>query len=137
MQGDCLERLRRDLIKKLRATFDYNPEGYLIRKSTGAPCGQHANHPEGYARVRVGRRILPAHRVIFAIVHGEIPGEVAHINGDRVDNRIENLRDVSRSENCHNYKIHTQARKREVYTWVDNQRIHFGMFDDFEEAVQD
>lgn len=44
------------------------------------------------------------HRVIWAMVHGGIPGglEIDHINRDRYDNRLENLRLVSRRENVLN-----------------------------------
>ena len=40
-----------------------------------------------------------AHRLIFMLHNGFMPQEIDHINGDRADNRIENLRAVTRSEN--------------------------------------
>lgn len=45
-----------------------------------------------------------AHRVAWAIHHGEWPKNVDHINGKRTDNRIVNLRSVSRSQNQRNMK---------------------------------
>jgi len=39
------------------------------------------------------------HRLIFLLEYGYLPPEVDHINGDRQDNRIENLRPATRSEN--------------------------------------
>ena len=46
-----------------------------------------------------------AHRVIWAIVHGEWPqGEIDHINGDPADNRIQNLRVVTRIQNMRNIR---------------------------------
>ena len=92
-------------VEELRDTFDYHPDGYLIRKKNGKPCGRDANDKDGYAQVSIGKRKFKAHRVIYAIVHGTMPAdEIDHINGDRADNRIENLRDVSRLENMHNSK---------------------------------
>jgi hypothetical protein len=44
-------------------------------------------------------KIWKVHRLIFVLHHGYLPKEIDHINGDRADNRIENLRAVTRSEN--------------------------------------
>jgi len=43
-----------------------------------------------------------AHRLIWLYVYGEMPKEIDHINGDRQDNRLENLRSVTRSQNQFN-----------------------------------
>ena len=46
-----------------------------------------------------------AHRVIWAICHGKWPtAQIDHINGDRHDNKIKNLRSVSNAENMRNRK---------------------------------
>ncbi len=58
-----------------------------------------------------------AHRVIWVMIHGEQPEEVDHINGIRSDNRIENLRNVSRSQNSMNMKIR-----------CDNSSGHIGVY---------
>src|SRR5690606_15220653 len=98
--------MSKELVQELRDTFEYHPDGYLIRKKNKKPCGQHANHNKGYALVWVNGRLLLAHRIIYAIVHGKTPeGEIDHINRNRIDNRIENLRDVSHSDNMHNYPM--------------------------------
>lgn len=142
--------MSKELIQELRDMFEYHEDGYLIRKSTGKPCGKRANRHTGYAIVGVGKRRLCAHRIIFAIVYGEIPvGEVDHINGDRMDNRIENLRDVSSSENMHNSKKrkdnssgfpgvtwYALCQKWRAQIMADKRQIHIGDFDDFEDAVQ-
>lgn len=142
--------MSKELIEELRATFDYHPNGYLIRKKNGKPCGQRANDAGGYACVKVGRKMLKAHRVIYAIVTGQMPdGQIDHIDQNRMNNRIENLRDVSQSENAHNSKIrktntssftgvywYTQLQKWESNICVDSRLVHLGYFDDFDEAVQ-
>ena len=46
-----------------------------------------------------------AHRVIWAMHYGEWPDQVDHINHDKADNRIENLRTVTHSENARNRKL--------------------------------
>jgi len=62
-----------------------------------------SDNGKGYRQGAVLNRLMLAHRVIWAIVHGEWPdGEIDHINGVRHDNRLCNLRSVSRSENMRN-----------------------------------
>jgi len=57
----------------------------------------------GYRRITVDNRHYGAHRLAWLFVNGEFPvGELDHINGDKDDNRICNLRIVDRSENLHN-----------------------------------
>lgn len=59
--------------------------------------------PDGYRCIKLGPKIFGAHRLAWFIVHGEWPdGEIDHINGIRDDNRIANLRDISRQGNVHN-----------------------------------
>ncbi|OJH45189.1 HNH endonuclease signature motif containing protein [Paracoccus sp. SM22M-07] len=57
----------------------------------------------GYHSGNFDGKLLYAHRVAWAIVYGCWPeADIDHINGVRSDNRIINLRDVSRTENLKN-----------------------------------
>ena len=56
----------------------------------------------GYVVVGTQGKKYLAHRLIFLMHHGYMPDEVDHINGDRSDNRIENLRAVTRKQNQYN-----------------------------------
>lgn len=69
----------------------------------GDKAGAMGNH--GYWSIKVdGQRYL-AHRLAWLYVYGHFPNaDIDHINGCRLDNRIENLRDVSRSENIQNVR---------------------------------
>lgn len=61
-----------------------------------------ADHATGYKWGTVCNDQFLAHRVAWAIHYGEWPEVVDHVNGDRTDNRIENLRSVSQRQNAMN-----------------------------------
>jgi hypothetical protein len=92
----------------LRELADYDPKSGLFRRKVtkgrwkaGSFMG--AQHTNGYISINVAGCKAYAHRLAWLYTYGEWPqGEIDHINRVRYDNRIENLRDVSRAENCHN-----------------------------------
>ena len=60
---------------------------------------------KGYTVIVCMGRLYQAHRIAWLLTHGTWPdGDIDHINGIRSDNRIANLRDVSRSVNQQNLK---------------------------------
>lgn len=56
----------------------------------------------GYAHGQLAGKRMYAHRVIWAIHHGEWPKLIDHIDGNLRNNRIENLRNVSQTTNMRN-----------------------------------
>lgn len=87
----------------------------------------------GYLRGTIRNMSFPAHRVIYAWVHGEWPDLVDHINGVRSDNRIANLRSVSAAENsknvalrCDNSSGHAGVYKRQKAQGYHAQIKHAG-----------
>jgi hypothetical protein len=59
---------------------------------------------DGYIVIWLGKKLVRAHRLAWIYVYGEIPKDkfVDHINRDRSDNRIQNLRLVTPLENTKN-----------------------------------
>ena len=56
----------------------------------------------GYRKGGIRGRYVAEHQLIWLLHHGRWPTQIDHINRDRVDNRIENLREVTDSENQRN-----------------------------------
>lgn len=109
-----------------------------------------ADNGHGYPYGTVCKHKLVAHRVIWAIVTGSWPTkQIDHINGDRTDNRFENIRDVSRSENLRNMALPKSNTSgvmgvhwfKNAKRWSANIRVsgkskHLGYFDTKEEAAK-
>ena len=77
---------------------------------------------QGYWRLSFRGRILSGHRVAWLLNFGQWPTmQIDHINRDRADNRIENLRDVSGSENIRNSdrsgRLGERRRNAKGFTW--------------------
>jgi len=108
---------------------------------------------KGYRRITIGisgsRVRILAHRLHWFMIYGELPPELDHIDRDKQNNRIENLRSVTRSENCFNKakregmtsKYKGVSWKKANNKWIAqikiNQKVkHIGSFDTQEEAYQ-
>lgn len=95
-------------VAEIQNLFAYNPEtGQLFwrvargRVAAGAPAG--SQHSSGYMQVMVGRANLYAHRVAWCLTHNEWPaGCLDHKDGDRANNRLDNLRVATRPMNAQN-----------------------------------
>jgi hypothetical protein len=107
----------------------------------------------GYVRVVISvdgkKRKIRGHTLAWFIVHGALPsGELDHINGARSDNKISNLREVSRSGNQRNKGLQqnsstgyvgvTRSRGRdkwEAHGRDGSRRIYLGLYDSPEAAA--
>jgi hypothetical protein len=106
-------------------------------------------HWNGYrVGVLLGRRSIGAHRVAFKLVHGFDAPEIDHINGDRADNRIANLRSVTTTENRRNAArprhntsgcvgVHFKKDKQKwvAYISLADRYTHIGYFPTKEGAI--
>lgn len=133
--------------ERLRDVLDYNPDtGAFVWKvqsgSRGIPGSvAGSDHVLGYRILSVDGRRYKEHRLAWFYVYGKWPtGEVDHIDGHRSNNRIGNLRDVSKSVNQQNLKSAKSHNKsgllgvtrRKSGGWC--ARITIGTFDTPEEA---
>jgi hypothetical protein len=139
----------------LAALLDYEPETGVFRwkvRSGRATVGMVAGtaHNRGYWQINVRGKLYLAHRLAWFITHGEWPAQdTDHINGDKQDNRIANLRLASRSENMANTGPKQNSASGIKGVWLfkrtgkwaagyrkDGRMVHVGYFDTVQEAEQ-
>jgi hypothetical protein len=93
--------------EKVRELFVYREDGSLVMKtrtSQRVHVGDVVGYDhQGYIRVKVSGKDYYAHRLVWLYHHGYLPeNPIDHINRNKMDNRIENLREVSHSCNLRN-----------------------------------
>lgn len=134
-------------IEQYLAVSDASPTGLIwlarpkfSRVVVGAPAftSVGASAPGYYQGVYNGVQ-LKAHRVVFYLTHGYWPAMVDHIDGNPLNNKPDNLRVVTASENQHNVAARgtrKNGNKWQVNIQCDYERITFGAFNTEEEAHQ-
>lgn len=116
---------------------------WTVRKSQRVGVGQVAGYRAagGYVRVEVDGKSYAAHHIAWLLSTGNWPKqEIDHINGRRDDNRLANLRDVSRAENVQNIDAlgvtRTRSGKWRAQISVGNRKRAIGTFAEHREAVR-
>ena len=105
--SDLTQEERKAFEEHLLSTYRYDAAtGKLINRKWNREYPGVIDKNGGYVFVWVyfrGERFkLWKHRLVFFLIHRRFPKEIDHINGIKTDNRIENLREVSHSENLTN-----------------------------------
>lgn len=142
--------------ERLREVFDYDPDtGQLRRKirmgsrgAVGALVGSIGS--EGYRVVCIDGERYYAHRLIWLHVYGMWPNaQVDHVDGDRSNNCLSNLRDVNASQNQQNLRgarrnsstgikgvfWSDRSKKYTVQIGINGKRKSLGLFSDIDVAA--
>jgi hypothetical protein len=147
-----MARVKEMDINKVRTLIAYDPDtGMFTWLPRGNPqwdgkwAGKKAgtvNGP-GYCVFELENRPFLAHRVAWAISHGRWPAnQIDHIDGDRANNRLSNLREATVRENHQNRSRHTSntsgylgvywhapTKKWQAKIMVNGNTHHLGVFD--------
>jgi len=137
--------------EELKEVLAYNPDTgewvWVKMLSANAPIMSHAGRVSrgGRIQIRIYGKNYYAARLAFLYMTGEWPAEyVDHINGDPTDDRWENLREASKSQNSMNAKGWGSSGIKGVYRRTDNSWLyavtvqgvgHKGYCSTFEEAA--
>lgn len=132
--------------ERLQYLFYYNPKIgklYARFKSRQYPIGRFgALNNNGYLRTMVDRVHYVTHRLIWIYVNGTIPEGMVidHIDGNKANNKIENLRVVSKRHNEQNrrtakgYYFHKATGKWVATIKTEEKLLYLGSYDTKEEA---
>jgi hypothetical protein len=130
----------------------YYLDGSLYWKNPTAKCMNRNDfagkkRKDGYIDIKINGKIYLAHRLIFLYHHGYLPKYIDHIDGNPLNNKIENLREATQQQNCKNSKISKantsgvknvsfskKSKKWQVSLSIDKKLKHIGFYEDLELA---
>lgn len=137
----------------LQYLFEYK-DGHLywkvdVANNVKAGCKAGCKASNGYTFIKINKVQYVSHRLIYQLCNGALPDDmyIDHINGDRSDSRIENLRLCNMYQNAQNRKLNkdnksgfknvhwSETRKKwKVQLRVNGTMKNIGVFDDLELA---
>jgi len=131
--------------KRLKELVEYIPEtGEFYRE--GKKIGY--NNGRGYLKASIDGEEYYLHRMAWLYVYGELPTLLDHIDQDKSNNKLLNLRPASNSLNGHNRGLQNnnksgwkgvhfvkERNKYVSYIGVQGKRQHIGIFNTLEEAI--
>lgn len=136
---------------EIKEIFDYK-DGFFywkkkISKKTVVGSVVGTDVDSRYHRTQIYKKLYLTHRLIYLWHHGYMPKEIDHIDGNSKNNKIENLRETTRTLNLANTKKpkhntsgyknvvwHSARNKWQVRLQINNKAKSFGYYSDLELA---
>lgn len=124
---------------------------WKVTKSAKAVAGQKAGsvNAKGHVNIQIDKKMYSAHQIVFLIHYGYIPKEIDHINQIKTDNRIENLRACTSSQNKGNItklrnnssgfrgvSFNNRTKRFHAQIKVFGKQTYLGSFETAEEAAK-
>ena len=141
--------------EKLKALFDYDKNtGNFIRRYTTSSNAKKNTiagyiNKDGYVKISIDGKKYLAHRLVWLYVYGYMPTQIDHIDHNRANNTLHNLRDITQKENTKNTSLrkdnttgisgiyYDKKRKSfKVQIAKDGKDLFFGRYKNFNEAVK-
>jgi len=142
--------------KVLKEFLHYSPETGLFTRakqsSSNAKVGDIAGGQDGRGYIQIGikGKRYKAHRLAFLYMKGRFPrDQVDHEDRNRINNKWDNLREVSNQENCRNRGIQSNnnsgfhgvywykaGKKWHAQIQVSGKTYHLGYFKDIGDAIE-
>lgn len=137
----------------LRELFEYRDGNLYWKISSGnmTHAGDKVspkNHQK-YCQVGINGKRYYIHRIIYLYHHGYLPKYLDHIDRDPLNNKIENLREVTQSQNCMNSKSFKNSsskfkgvswdknrNKWRSYIFINGKQKHLGQFTNESDAAK-
>ena len=142
-------------LQRLQELLRYEPmtgNFYWLTKRPGTKIGSVAGGltTKGYVVIRIDNHGYKAHRLAWMYIHGTWPAEhIDHIDGDRSNNRLTNLREATETQNKYNMglsPLNTSGRKGVKPTKnksryvasirINGKLVHLGVYDTLELASE-
>ena len=139
--------------EELKDKLDYNPKTGIFKwrkKFSNTKDIAGTTRVDSYKMIMINYKYYSSHRLAWLYVYGEFPDkQIDHINRDRSDNRIKNLRNVDQNVNMKNRGISKNntsgfsgvcwCNTRKVWKatiWNLNKCIRLGQFKQLKDAVE-
>ena len=142
--------------QRLHELFEYRDGALIWKAKSGKTAGRikigeiaGTIEKNGYIRITIEQKRYRMHQLVFLYHNGYLTKgkEIDHIDGNRTNNRFDNLREVTRQQNSFNRKYINntsgikgiswcnQRKKWVVQIMVDGRNKNLGRYDTLEEAV--